>query len=113
MMAALKAEQRRAPVMQSERDSAQSCGESWEAKEFFLKSQQERVIAQQFHIVIVQIHKARMQFMSRSDVSDPDLLFKCDYGVNCALNLHGWKFGTHTHKKHFTSKLLESGTKIL
>lgn len=41
------------------------------------------------NIVIVQIHKARMQFMSRSDVSDPDLLFKCEYGVNCALNLHG------------------------
>lgn len=37
MMAALKAEQRRAPVMQSERDSAQSCGESWEAKEIFFK----------------------------------------------------------------------------
>lgn len=40
------------------------------------------------NIVIVQIHKARMQFMCRSDVSDPDLLFKCEYGVNCALNLH-------------------------
>lgn len=57
-------------------------------KKFFLKKAT-RVIAQQFHIVIVQIHKARMQFMSRSDVSDPDLLFKCEYGVNCALNLHG------------------------